>query len=244
MIAHLGMYDMPALHGANDRYWQAIRARLGHGPDTLTRGVDFWDVWTSPDLLLSQTCGMPFRTRLADRVTLVGTPDYGLEGCTPGYYRSVLVVHADSDIVTPADLAGGIIAYNSAQSQSGWAAPMTHFTGLGVVFADHLASGGHGASALAVAEGRADVAGIDALTWELLIEHDPVVARLRVIGHTDPTPGLPYVTAPARDAAVLAEAVRAAIADLNPEDRAALHLVGLETIPASAYLAVPTPPGP
>ncbi len=235
---------MPPLHDANDRFWQAIRARLGHGPDALTRGRDFWHVWTAPDLLLSQTCGMPYRTRLADRVSLVGTPDYGLEGCAPGYYRSVLVVHADSDMATPGDLAGGTFAYNEAGSHSGWAAPMSYFTGLGVDFGDRVETGGHGASARAVAAGRADVAGIDALTWALLGEHDPVSERLRVIGYTDPTPGLPYITAPARDSATLADAVRDAIADLTPDTRAALHLAGLETIPASAYLAVPTPPGP
>jgi len=29
MIAMLGMYDMPALHSANDRFWALIRAHLG-----------------------------------------------------------------------------------------------------------------------------------------------------------------------------------------------------------------------
>ena len=35
MIAALGMYDPPALRAANDRYWQAIRNHLGHGPTAL-----------------------------------------------------------------------------------------------------------------------------------------------------------------------------------------------------------------
>lgn len=244
MIAALGMYDMPALRGANDRYWATIRSHLGYGPRHLSRDADMWDIWQSPDLLLAQTCGMPYRTRLHGRVTLVGTPDHGLPGCPPGHYRSVLVVRADAPGDRPADFAGGIFAYNEALSQSGWAAPMVHFKAQNVRFAGHLATGAHAASALAVAEGGADIAGLDALTWELLKEHDPVAARLRVIATTAPTPALPYITAAGRNPGPIAAAVRAAIVGLAPADRAALHLRGLVTLAAADYLAVPTPDAP
>ena len=69
MIASLPMYDMPHLRGAHDRYWTAIRDALGYGPDALTRGGDPWAEWQSPDLLLGQTCGLPYRARLHDKVT-------------------------------------------------------------------------------------------------------------------------------------------------------------------------------
>ncbi len=95
-----------------------------------------------------------------------------------------------------------------------------------------------------MAEGRADIAGIDALTWTLLREHDPVTDRLRVIAATDPTPALPYITAATRDPAPLRDALLGALAALSDADRAALHLRGIEALPASAYLAVPTPPPP
>ena len=74
MIAMLGMYDMPAIQPANDRFWQAIRAHLGHGPETLTRDRDYWEMWQSPDLLLGQTCGLPYRSRLHGRVARIATP--------------------------------------------------------------------------------------------------------------------------------------------------------------------------
>lgn len=244
MIAALGMYDMAPVQPANDRFWAAIRAHLGYGPDRLSRDAGPWEVWQSPDLLLAQTCGMPYRTRLHGRVTLVGTPDYQLPGCPPGYYNSVLVVRADAPGDEPADFAGGIFAYNEALSQSGWAAPMTHLGGLGVGFSSHLETGAHAASALAVAEGRADIAGLDVLTWALLQDHDPVAARLRVIARTTPTPALPYITATGRDPAPIAAALRCAIVGLTPADRAALHLHGLEEISADTYLAVPTPAAP
>ncbi|MBK0328574.1 PhnD/SsuA/transferrin family substrate-binding protein [Rhodobacteraceae bacterium F11138] len=244
MIAMLGMYDMPAIQPANDRFWSLIRNHLGTGPERLTRDADVWQVWRAPDLVLTQTCGMPYRTCLHPDVTLIGTPDYGLPGCPPGYYRSVLIAHKDASGETEADFAGGRFAYNEALSQSGWAAPMTHLAGLGLRFGSVVRTGSHAGSARAVADRRADLAGLDALTWALLQSHDPVVQRLKVIATTPPTPGLPYITARQRDPAPIARAIRAAIADLAPQDRAALHLRGLADIDSSAYLAIPTPPGP
>ncbi len=238
------MYDMPALQGANDRLWRAIRARLGYGPEGLTRGVDFWEVWTSPELLLSQTCGLPYRARLHRQVALIGTPDHRLPGCEPGYYRSVLVVRGESDVQAIGDLRGRVMAYNGALSQSGWAAPMCHFNNHGIAFSRFVESGGHGASAQMVARGEADVAGLDAVTWELLKAHDPVAGELRVLAATTPTPALPYITRPGDHVEALRAAVVGAIADLDPTDRAALHLHGLVAIPEETYLAVPTPPGP
>ena len=245
MIASLAMYDMTALHGANDRLWQAIRRHLGHGPETLTRGGDLWQIWQSPDLLLAQTCGMPFRTRLHPNVTLIGTPDYGLPGCPPGYYNSVLVVRADAPGDRVQDYAGGRFAYNEPLSQSGWAAPITHLDMAQVRFSVLLQTGAHANSARAVAEGGADIAGLDALTWLLLQNHNPALTdQLRVLETTPPTPALPYITAAGRDPAPIATAFRAALDDLAPADRDALHLKGLVDIPAPTYLAVETPATP
>lgn len=241
----LGMYDMPALQAANDRFWQNIRGHLGYGPDHLTRDRDFWEMWQSPDLLLGQTCGLPFRSRLHDQVGLIGTPDYGLPGCPAGFYRSVFVVHADADGDVLSDFTAGIFAYNEAMSQSGWAGPMAHLQTAGVSFDKVLQTGGHAESANAVATGKADMAGLDALTWTLLQEHQPAVAqRLRVVDKTTPTPGLPYITAKSRDTVQLAQSIHAAIDDMTPEDRRLLHLKQLVQIDPAIYLAIPTPAGP
>lgn len=245
MIAMLGMYDPPTLHEVNDRFWNGIRAELGYGPQTLTRDMGFLDIWQSPDLLFAQTCGMPLRKLLHPNVTLIGTPDYGLTGAAPGFYYSALVVSADADGKTPADFAGGRFAYNQAISQSGWAGPMAYLDQQGIAFGGFVETGGHAASALAVAGGRADMTGLDVLTWTLLCEHSPgLTARLRVIDTTPPTPTLPYITAKTHDPAPIAAAVRRAIAGLGDSDRRALHLSGLVDVPLADYQAVVSPPGP
>lgn len=249
MIASLGMYDFGAAVAANDRLWALIRTGLrGRGieaPEMLTRGEHaYWDAWAAPDLILSQTCGYPFRARLQGRVTYVGTPDYGVEGCAPGYYRSVFVARKDDPRRTLADFDGARFAYNEPLSQSGWAAPQTQAAKLGIRLPPVLQTGGHRLSAKAVAEGRADIAALDAVTHAMMQSVDPEASALRVVGLTDPTPGLPYITAPGRDPAPIFDAVSEAIAALDPDDRAVLRLRGFVRLPVSDYLAVPNPPPP
>lgn len=249
MIASLGMYDFGPTMDANDRLWALIRSGLmGRGiatPETLTRGEQaFWDAWQDPSLILSQTCGYPFRARLHGKVTYVGTPDFGVEGCPAGYYRSVFVARADDPRQSLADFNGARFAYNEPLSQSGWAAPQTHAAKLGLSLPPRLQTGGHRLSGKAVAEGRADIAALDAVTFALMQASDPVVERLKVVAMTEPTPGLPYITAVGRDPQPIFDAVSEAIAALTRSDRGILQLKGFVRLPVSDYLAVPNPPSP
>lgn len=249
MIASLGMYDFGPAVAANDRLWALIRASLSDrgitAPEALTRGeAAYWEAWQSPDLILSQTCGYPFRARLHGRVTYVGTPDFGVEGCAPGHYRSVFVARADDPRRTLADFDGAGLAYNEPLSQSGWAAPQMQAAKLGIRLFPAIRTGAHRLSAKAVAEGRADIAALDAVTHALMQGNDPEAASLRVIALTDPTPGLPYITAQVRDPAPIFDAVTEAIAALTTDDRAVLRLKGVVRLPVADYLAVPNPPPP
>jgi ABC-type phosphate/phosphonate transport system substrate-binding protein len=249
MIASLPMYDRPETAAANDRLWTLIRDGMRAAglaaPEALTRGAnDLWPQWTSPDLAFSQTCGFPFRARLHATVTLVGTPDYGIECSKPGYYRSVFVVRADDPRATLPDFSGARFAFNDAMSQSGWAAPQTYAQGLGLRLPPALESGGHRLSALAVLQGRADIAALDAVTWRLLRRWEPEMAGLRAIEMTDPSPGLPFIASRSHDAEQMFAIVDAAIRGMPSADRDATGIRGLIRIPAETYLAVPTPASP
>ena len=245
MIAFLGMYDMPALQTDNDTFWDAIRTELGHGPATLTRTDDPWPIWQSPDLLMAQTCGYPYRARLHDQVHLIGTPDYGLPDCPPGHYRSVFIKRREDPRGDLHAFAGATFAYNEGLSQSGWAAPVTQMLAAGATPGALVQTGGHANSLSAVVEGRADYAALDALTWELLQKTDMEVSEAAAaFDMTPPSPGLPYITGPKGDPGALAAAIQTAIAGLSGETRQALHLRDLVQIPADHYLAVPNPPTP
>ncbi|APE45551.1 hypothetical protein BOO69_16430 [Sulfitobacter alexandrii] len=246
MIASLMMYLRPETEAAHLRYWdalrRALRARGVPAPAEMCNAAEAFSVWTAPDLVLSQTCGMPFRTRLHDRVTLVGTPDFGVDGCPPGYYRSAVVVRADDARPSLRDFADARFAFNDAGSQSGLAAMHAVALAEGFWFGDRRQTGGHRASALAVAEGEADIAALDAVTWRLIRRYDPFAAGLRVLTWTPPTPGLPYITGPGMDRAQVFDAVVEAIEHLTEADRDVLGLLGLVDIPARDYLAIRNPP--
>ncbi len=245
MIASLMMYARPELEGAHTRYWALIREELADvgidTPEMLSQDAAAFEVWEDPNLVLSQTCGMPYRLHLKDKVMLVGTPDYGLPACEAGYYRSAFVVRSDDPREDLADFNDATFAFNQPHSQSGYAAPYAHATGKGVWFDKLLQTGSHNISAAAVADGRADIAALDGMTWRLITQYEAFAKGLRVLEWTSPTPGLPLITAKTNDPDKIFSAVQNAISRLAPDDKAALHLKSLVKISAADYLSVPNP---
>jgi ABC-type phosphate/phosphonate transport system substrate-binding protein len=242
------MYDLPELRAATDAWWVGLarafrRAGLREVPDKLGRDGAMETLWRAPDLLFSQTCGYPLTHALRDRLVPVATPAYAAPGCDGPYYASAIVVPADDPARGLDDLAGRICAVNSRSSQSGYnalrRALAPHAQG-GRFVARLLETGGHEASLAAVAEGRAGLAAVDCVTFELLVRHRPAaVAGLKILDWSEPAPGLPYVTRAVLGGEALArlrEGLQAALA--NPalaEARQALLLTSAELLSAAAY---------
>ena len=246
MIASLPMYDRPETRSANDRFWDGIREALSvtlpeHErtalPERLDRESDAWEIWRSPELVFSQTCGLPYRTCLADVAELIGTPDYGLPGCPPGRYNSVFVMRSSDSRTDPADWPLLRLACNEGVSQSGWAAPQAYLLSCGARsgFTRVSLTGSHRNSAVAVADGEADIAAIDAQTWRMILRWDAFAASLKEVARTRPTPGLPYICATGRPRRLLRDAAVAAIRDLDAADGDCLGLCGVEHIPLEEY---------
>ena len=242
MIAALPMYDRAETAAAHDALWSLIRdAHGGELPLRLTRGLAPAESWARPDLALGQICGLPLRTTFRDRVSYVGSGTYDLDA-PPGHYFSVWIVRAGDVREHLADFAGATMAVNATDSQSGWAGPLIAAAAIGVRFAALRETGGHAQSARAVAGSRADIAGIDAISWRHISRHDAWATDLRVIGATPPSPGLAFVTAAGGEAEPIFQAVAAAIAALSDEQRDTLGLQGIVRLPLEAYHAVPMPP--
>jgi ABC-type phosphate/phosphonate transport system substrate-binding protein len=246
MIASLMMYARPELRAAHTRFWTLIRARLAlagiDAPATLSQDMDEFEVWKHPQLVLSQTCGMPYRLWLHDLVKLVGTPDYGLAGCPPGYYRSAIVVRGDDRRDELDAFRDAVFAYNQTFSQSGYAAMWQHLKQHGFWFENSLHTEQHISSARAVCDGRADIAALDAVTWRLLQKYEDFSQELRVLDWTVPTPGLPLITGIGRNSNDVFDAFEAAISLLNADDRAMLGVQGIVKIPKEVYFQVGNPP--
>jgi ABC-type phosphate/phosphonate transport system substrate-binding protein len=245
MIAGLPMYARPENRAAHDVLWALIRDGLRTrniaAPDALDHDIDHMDLWARDDLVLSHICNLPYRAQFRGQVTLIGASDYGLPDNAPGHYSSLFVVRADSPAATPAEMATARFACNGILSQSGYGAAQLWAQAHGFAFGDPLITGAHRASIAAVADGRADIATIDAQTWWIETQNNPDVRRLKVIGQTHNGPGMTFIARAGQDPKPYFEAITSAIGDLPKAQRDILNLRGIIAHPQSAY-DLPQPP--
>ncbi|EJN25149.1 hypothetical protein PMI35_04082, partial [Pseudomonas sp. GM78] len=82
--AELLMYVAPEpVRQANERWLSRILERLG-ATRRNAEGLSLMDLWLSPHLLLTQTCGYPLMTALRARVRIIGRPRYELPDASGG----------------------------------------------------------------------------------------------------------------------------------------------------------------
>ncbi len=150
-----------------------------------------------PQLLIGQTCGYPLIRKLIDAVTPVCAPVIDVTGCEGKYYSSVLIVPENSKIESLADCYQGIAAINHRDSNSGMnvlrhaIAPLSHAK---AYFSTVRETGSHLHSLTEVAEGKTHIAAIDAVSYSYIQDAWPeLAARVRSIGYTEKTCGLPFV---------------------------------------------------
>lgn len=247
-LASLAMYRDPlVIAEATRALWAHLRdslraAGLAQVPDALDEEIAHDLAWLDPRLLLAQTCGYPLVTRLVEHVRVVATPVYDHPGCEGAFGGSFLIVHATSSAHGLTDLRGGVAAINDRTSNSGMNLlrhAIAPHAGGSAFLARVVETGSHRASLRAVAQGLADVAAIDCVTFGNLARHAPAeLEGVRVLARTAPTPGLPLITrASASDAEVTA--LRRALDAVTCTPAAAtLGLRGFAVLPEGAYDAV------
>ena len=248
MIAAFPMYDLPWLRPANDRLWtlliQILREQgIEDVPTALHRSGALTDAWTSPSLLLGQTCGYPLLTQLKESVQLVATPHYAAEGCEGAYHRAAIVVRSDSPFASIDDLRGSRAGMNDAGSNTGmnmFRATIAPIAGGRDFFRSVTITGSHARSLAAIMSDRIDVAAIDAVTLALLRDRYPNYAdRLRIVEWTPPSPSLPLITS-IRSSPHLIDALREALSAVvaNPDHQAMLQhlrITGFSSLTLNDY---------
>ncbi|SCK16615.1 phosphate/phosphite/phosphonate ABC transporter substrate-binding protein [Vogesella sp. LIG4] len=245
MLCSLPMYPHESLLA---EFWNALRRRLTAGglaglPTELGWPQDYLAHWRSPELLLSQTCGYPAATLLAEHVQVLGAFHYALPGCSGYQYSSRLTVRRDDPRQQLADFRHARAVCNEPHSQSGChslrelVAPLAQD---GRFFSSVTFSGAHRLSARQLAAGEADIAALDCISVHLLQQQEPeVFAQLRCIGHTASAPGLPLVTArdtPPAVVTLLRQALATCVRDplLQPLLRR-LHIADFSVLDAADY---------
>lgn len=143
-------------------------------------------------------------------------------GGRPIYFSDVIVA-ADSDVGTFAQLRGRSFAYNEAASHSGYGVVRYHLVTLGEThgfFGRVVGSGAHQTSIRMVVDREVDASAIDSQVLAIeLRDHPELRGRIRVIDTLGPSTIQPVVTS-TRVAPELGAAVRAQLLRLG-DDRAA-----------------------
>jgi ABC-type phosphate/phosphonate transport system substrate-binding protein len=243
MIAALPMYDFPWVRAATDRLWgivrDALRERGIGAPDALNRDREPRETWCDDRLLLGQTCGYPYWTRLRRDAEVLATPIYGFSGCEGPNHRSFLIARRDDPRTRLEEFRGDRAAVNGFDSNSGmnlFRAAIAPLAEGKPFFADVVETGGHASSVGAVVEQRADIAAIDCVTYALLARGaSQLMAATKIIGETAASPALPFIVSRALPPETRA-AARHALRELPPIPE--LGLVGVAILSDTAYARV------
>ena len=247
-VASFPMYDFPEIHWALDKLWCAIARNLNargvdETPDELLHTRPLHELWTDPDMFISQCCCLDVVKNFTRHLTPLATPLSVASGCDGHRYRSKVIVHEESTVMSLEDLRGKVCVVNGPESHSG----MNAFRALiapiseGRPFFAHVVeSGAHADSIAMVASGEADVAAIDCVTYAILDRHRPAATEgVRVLTHTEFGPGIPYVTRTDTGFETvdkMREAITEAFAEPDLEDALdALFITGVTVLPKDHY---------
>ena len=236
-IAELQMYVAPeSIHQANERWLARILEHLGE-TRLDAEGLSLPDVWLSPHLLLTHTCGYPLMTALRGKVRVLGRPRYELPDSSGGNHCSLILGRIEDARRTLPEFRDSRGVINGQDSNSGMNLLRHQLASLqreGRFFSQVGISGSHRESLRWLREDLADLAAIDSVTFACLARHAAEeVAGLRVVARSAFSPTLPYITSATvsdRQAEALLQAMNQALREL-PD---VVETLGLpEVLPAS-----------
>lgn len=191
-----------------------------------------------PGLFFGHTCGYPLMKHLKDQVTPFCVPVFDVPGTDGKLYSSRFIVAATSIVETLDECRGKVAAMNAADSNSGMNVlryEIAKQNPSGSFFSRVVQTGGHLHSLEAVADGTADVAAIDCVSYQLIEDHRPdLVEQVRTLGFSVKTCGLPFVLPKSsfRDAdlKLLVDTLNQALAAVPESIRHRLHLLRFEPV--------------
>jgi phosphonate transport system substrate-binding protein len=155
-------------------------------------------------------------------------------------YRSLIIVPADSDIEEVEDIEGQTFAFGSVSSTSGSLYPSIMLDQAGIDYRTDLEeviyTGGHDATAQAVANGRVAAGGLeDRILYDLQEEGIVEEGSVRVIEESEPIEGYPWVVRDDLPDGTEQEITEAFLGIKDPELLDLLRAEGYERVEAGDY---------
>ena len=231
--------------------WQALFAEflLIHDSkvnvEPVIRFETDFNMLRNPQMLLGHTCGYPLMRNLQADCYPICVPLFDVDGCQGKYYSSHIVVAADDRATKLLDCRGMTAAINGQDSNSGMNVLRHAVALLGNTpfFSKVVVSGSHLNSLSAVANGEADVAAIDSVSFAFIKDEWPaLVERVKTIGYSEATCGLPLVIPFSEqnnpDSRGITEQLNRALSRISDKHRETLHLTGFESVVFEDYQSI------
>ena len=232
--AALPLYDWPELREATDGFWSILAQRLEaaglSAPVELTRDQDPAILWDSPGLLISQSCGLRHVDGAARGTRIICAPVYEVEGCGAGRMSAVILGRRDG----PADLAALQGARYAVEGPDSRFARAALLDAIGApALGETVWAPTPREALIALADGRAEAACLDALSWALARLHEPAAAGLVPLAWTDAVAAPPFVTSALTETGDRAR-IRAALVEtlLDPRSEPLRQALGFARVVA------------
>lgn len=202
LYASLPMYDLKPIQKSYDLLWTHFIKQFPSGmginlSERLKRSPVPSQLWSNPDMFLSQACGYNLTVTHPNDLKYICTPCYIAPGCKNYYYSSVFIIHKQSPIQEFSDLKNGRAVVNTSDSHSGMnvlRAKAAPFSENGAFFSSIHITGSHYQSMIEIAKKEAEVAAIDCVTFELIKRWQPeLIQQLQVLQFSELYPALPFV---------------------------------------------------
>ena len=186
-IASLPWYDFPSTKSHLDSVYNRIRQHLLHLqyndlPTQLDRQTPLAEQWANASLLLSQCCGPDLQTPAGGSLQVIARPVFTTLDCSNGDYYSHIVATSKKVGATPDIVVNSRSSFSGCTALNGW------LETTGRKYKHLKISGSHEASLQQLLSNKADVAAINAYSWQSM-NHDGLV----VIGRSQSALAPPFV---------------------------------------------------
>lgn len=198
------MYVLPEVQADMRALWTRLHSQLRGRlelpglPDAPEFEDPLADGGIPDELLLWQYCGYPYVTRWHGRIQPLACLHYDAPHCEGGRHRSVIILRKGAGAQSIAEMRGCRAAINGHDSNTGMNLlrhAVAPYAEEGRFFGGIIETGAHIESLRAVAQGRADMASIDCVTFAYIGDYLPELAsKVRVLGVTASSPSLPLFT--------------------------------------------------
>ena len=202
------------------------------------------DDFHDPNLCLGHICGYPFQRDFLDTHEVIAVPEFAIDGCTGLHYSSWVVARAGDLRHALEDFKDSIAAINSPDSNSGMNAFRHTLSGIAPgprFFREVKLSGSHLNSLALIRSRNADIAAIDAITFDLaqrLHLFDP--SNFKILTQTRSAPGLPFIAHRKHglDAAVITSALNSGLSRRAEHSAATLPIQRFSMASSDLYCQI------